>query len=180
MRLSYMIISFNYPKLVDGLLRVHLAGVENDGREVGMVGRIGEMLALQTDGRAARERSSALPLVAVRPVVGVELHARLGGIDGHGAPAVRLFDTRSQCQFARLMLVEHEAMVVTRAVPQLLIIVVDVPPDGFRRAEVERRALYLANLACGNGGLVNGKVIVGVQFAHHIVDDGGGIGDACQ
>ena len=38
---------FGNAETIDGLLFVLLAGIENDGREVGTVGRVGEMLALK-------------------------------------------------------------------------------------------------------------------------------------
>ena len=65
-----------YAKLVDGLLGVFLTRVEHYRWEVGMVGTVGEVLALQADGASTREGGSVLSLVAVGPVVRIELYAR--------------------------------------------------------------------------------------------------------
>ena len=70
--------------------------------------------------------------------------------------------------------VEHPVVVVALAEAQLLVVGVDVLPDGFRRGEVERCAGHGSNLAGGHEGGIDGGVVVGIE-AEQMVSDGGAV-----
>ena len=113
------------------LLLVLFARLEYDRREVGAVGRVGEVLRFKTYCAAAWERSSVLALVAVGPVVGVELYARFCCVNFHHAAAYGFGHACREAKLAFLLLVENITMVVARAVAYLLVVGVDVAAYGF-------------------------------------------------
>ena len=139
------------------------------------------MLRLEAERTAAAEGCSVLAFVAVCPVVGVELHARFGGIDLHGASAFRLRDFGGERKLAWLALVEHIAMVVAGAVLDLLAVgVVDALAHGVRLREIKRCALHAADFARRDRVFVDGHEEIGVDLAHHIHCRGSGVGDTCE
>ena len=56
----------------------------------------------------------------------------------------------------------------------------DVLCHRLHRAEVEGRALHPAYLARGDGSVVDGQIVVGVDLQKDVVDRGGRIGDASE
>ena len=117
-----------------------------------------------------------LSLVSCCPVVGINLHARLGGVNLHCTSAHGVGQLGGKTQFAFLALVQHKAVVVSCSVLDLLVVSIDVLSDGFRGAEVEWSVFHEADFACGNARLVDGDVEIGIDFANLVVDGGGGIG----
>ena len=98
---------------IDGLLLVLLTWIQHHRGEVGTIGGVREVLALETNSRATGECSTMLPLVAFAPVVGIELHAWFCGVHFQGASALRLGKTGCETELAFFLLVEHIAVVVT-------------------------------------------------------------------
>ena len=72
-------------EFINRLLLILFTWVEYHRREVGVIGRIGEVLSFKADATSSWEGSPMLSLVAVCPVVGVELHTWFGGINFHCA-----------------------------------------------------------------------------------------------
>ena len=173
-------VLFLYAEFVYGLLFVLLVGLEHYRREIWTVGRVGEMLSLEADGRAARECGSVLTFVAVGPVVCVDLYTGFGGIDIHRAATVWLYDARGKRKFTLFALVQHEAMVVSGTILDLLVVGINVAANGLGGTEVERCALYFENLARGDRSLVDGQIEVSIDFADEVVDGRRGVGDAGQ
>ena len=116
--------------------------------------------------------------IACGPVVGIYLHARLGGIHLHGASAGGVSQFGGKAQFSLFFLVQHEIVVISGTVSDLLIIGIDVLADGFRCAEVEGSALHFENLSCGDGSLINRHIEIGIDFANLVLDGGRRIGNA--
>lgn len=145
--------------------RVHgFSRAQNGAREVGMVGRIGEVLRFQAESRAPAVLD-AMPAgeVTVEEVGAIELHARLGGLHLQRAAALGVSDDRRQMQLARLA-VEHPVVVVTAGQLELLVVVVDPRANDLGFAEVERRAGYWSQFAGRNQRRVNGSKPVGGDF----------------
>ena len=93
-----------------------------------MVGAVGEVLALEANGTAAWEGGPMLSLVPVGPVVGIDLHTRLCGIDFHHASAHGIRESCGEGEFHLLFLVQHEAMVVACADAYLFVISINILP----------------------------------------------------
>ena len=117
---------------------------------------------------------------SVGPVVGVELYAGLGGINLHGATKLRLNDTSGKTQLASFLLVEHEAVVVTGAILNLLIVGIDIAAHRLRGGKVEGSALHLEHLAGRYGCLIDGQVEVGIDFYNLVQRIGGGVAQSLQ
>ena len=150
---------FGNAETIDGLLLVLLAGIENDGREVGTVGRVGEMLALKAYCRATWEHRTVPTLIVIAEVVGVNLHSWLGGEHFQGSAALRFRQSGGKAQLALFALVKHKAVVVALSVLDLLVVGINVLTDGLRRAEVERRISNLQDFARGNAGSIDGQCL---------------------
>ena len=60
-------------------------------------------------------------------------------------------------------------MVVTCTILYLLVVGIDILTNRLRSAEIKRRALYEADFARRNAGLVNWQIIVSIDFANKIV-----------
>ena len=109
---------------------VLLARFKDNGWEVGAVGRVGEVLRLETYGAAAWERGSVLAFVTVCPVVCIELYSRFSSVNFHYAAAYRFGYTCGEAKLAFLFLVENITMVVARAVAYLLVVCIDIAAYG--------------------------------------------------
>ena len=173
-------ILFPHAKLIDGLLFVATSWFQYHGWEIWMVWSVGEVLCLEAYGTAAWEGGAILTLLACSKVVGIDLNARLGGIDVHRAAALWLVDACGKTQFAFLFLVEYIAVVVTRTVADLFVVCVYVLSYCFRCAEVKWCSFYEAYLTCGDGGLVDGEVVICVYLALQVFYCWGWVGYACQ
>lgn len=137
------------------------------------------MLCLEANSAATGEGGTILPFETVGPVVGVELHSRLGGVDFHVAPALGFNDFNGETELAGISLVEYEAVVVASTVFYLDVIgVVDAFADDVRLGKVERCALYAEDFACRNGCLIDGDEMVGVNVTDNVHCTGCGVGDA--
>ena len=103
-----------------------------------MIGRIREVLRLETQRRAASVGVPGLALNgAVEEVRGVQLHSRLRREHFENAPALRLVDRR--CERKRIaLLVQYEVVVVAAAEADLLVVGIDPFTDLVRLAEIER------------------------------------------
>lgn len=111
---------------IDRLVLVGLARSQNDTGEVRTVRCVGEVLCLQTYGRAVRECAAICTLIAACIVGSIELHARFGGIALQCAAALRVGDSGSEAQLAFLALVQHVVVVVAFTELYLLVVGIDV------------------------------------------------------
>lgn len=145
-----------------------------------LVGGVGEVLGLEAESAATWEGGTVLAAVAVGPVVGVELHGGLGGVNLHSAAADGLGDAGGKCEFAYFFLVDDVAVVVAGTVANLLVIGVPAFAYFVRSAEVEGSAFYTENLTRGDVGLVGGHIEVSVDFYYLMLDGGGRVGNALQ
>jgi len=71
-------------------------------------------------------------------------------------------------------------VVVAVAKLNLLVVGIDALAKGLRSAEVERRVVNLENLTRGDGGIVGGKIEVGVDFADLVLNSRRGVCRSCQ
>ena len=173
-----MFFLFDDAEPIDGLLLVFLIRAQHDRWEIGVVGRVGEVLCLKTDGAPSREGCTVLSLVAVSPVVCIDLHSRFRRIYFHCSPAVRFNDACGKREFALFLLVQHKAVVVAGSVLDLFVVGINVLSDRFRLSEVERSAFHETDFTRRDGGLVYGEVIVGVDFALQAFNRWSGVGNA--
>src|SRR5687767_13608950 len=72
------------PERVDACLAVGLAWFQDDGWEIGLVDRIRKVLSFEADSAALLVDLASLPLLPLHEVPGIDLHAWLSGVDGHG------------------------------------------------------------------------------------------------
>ena len=159
---------------------VLLSGMQDHRGEVRTVGRVGEVLGLETYGTSVRERSTLYTLVTGCEVSCVELHARLGGVALECTTALRLGDSGSKAQLTFFALVQHVVVVITLTKLNLLVVCVDILTEGLRLAEIERCTLNLQDLTCRNGGSVSGQIEVGVDLTDLILNRRGGVGGTSQ
>ena len=139
-----------YTKAIDGFLRILTTRLEHYRGEIGVVGRVGEVLCLETDGAATWEGGSVLTFVAIGPVVGINLYARLGGKHLHGASAYGLSNLGSKAQFAFFFFVQHKAVVVSGTVLYLFVVGINILSHSFGLSEIEGSAFYKAYFASRN------------------------------
>lgn len=161
-------VSFD-SELVDGFLRIDLSGFQNDRGEVGAVRTVGEVLRFKAERGATSEGGAMLSFVAVSPVVRIELHARFGRIDLHGASALWFNDFCGEGEFSRFVFVEHEAVVIACPVFDLLVgEVVDEVADGVGSGEVEGSSFDAADFSGRDAVFINGNVEVRIDFADDV------------
>src|SRR5579872_7496836 len=112
-------------EFVDRCCVVRLAGLQLRTWELGLVGRIGEVLGLHAEGGAERVGDTSFAFHAsVEKIAGVELQSRLGGPHFHHAAALRLADFGSLRQ-RPAGAVQHEIVIVAVAELELLVIVLN-------------------------------------------------------
>lgn len=167
-------------ELIDSLLGVDFARVEDNAGEMRLIGAVREVLGFEAEATTTREGGTELALVAISPVVSVELHGGLGGVNLHGAAALGLGHTSSEGELTNFLLVDNEGVVVASTILNLLIIAVPIGTYGMRCAEVKRSALHLQNLACGDVGAVGGDEEVGIDLYHLILNAGSGVGNTLE
>ena len=145
-----------------------------------MVRTVGEVLALEADAAAAWEGCAARTWQPVAPVVGVHLHAWLGGIDFHRSSADGIAEACCEGELHLLLLVQHEAVVVAGPVPDLFVVGVDVLSYRLRCAEVEGCPGHLQDLARRDARLVDRDEEVGINLAYLVGNLRCGISDALE
>src|SRR5215218_10830360 len=150
---------------------VALAGAQHGRREVGVVGRVGEVLGLQGETVALPVGAAAGPdHGAVEEVARVELDAGLVGEDLQYPPAARVLQPGRQLQPGAAP-VEHPVVVVAAADLELLEAVVTDPlTDPGRTGEVHRRAGHRVDGPRGDQGGVDRGVAAGPQAQLVVVD----------
>src|SRR5205807_7508567 len=110
-------------------------------RKRGLVGRVGEVLGLQTEPVTLSVGLSAgAEQRAVEAVTGVELDAGLGRGELHDAAGLRVVQARGQHRRAGGGPAQHPVMVVAAAIDELGMTIAEALADSARRAAVERRA----------------------------------------
>src|SRR5215211_4770989 len=150
---------------------VALAGAQHGRREVGVVGRVGEVLGLQGETVALPVGAAAGPdHGAVEEVARVELDAGLVGEDLQHPPAARVLQPGRQLQPGAAP-VEHPVVVVAAADLELLeAVVTDALADPGRTGEVHRRAGHRVDGPRGDQGGVDRGVAAGPQEQLVVVD----------
>src|SRR5690242_10300877 len=134
---------------VDRGALVGLAGAQDRGREVGVVGGVGEVLGLEGEGVALAVGLLAdAQESAVEEVAAVELDAGLVGVYFDGAAVLGLPEPSSEPHAMAVGLsAEDEVVVVAAAEDELLVVTTQSLADRGRLAEVERRARDRRDLA---------------------------------
>lgn len=167
-------------ELIDSLLGVDLTRIEDNAGEPGLIGTVGEVLGFKAETTATGEGGTELTLVAISPVVSVELHGGLGGVNLHGATALGLSDAGSKGEFTNFLLIDNEGVVVASTILNLLIIAVPIGAYGMRCAEVKRSAFHLEYFTSGDIGVISRHEEVGVNLYHLILNAGSGIGNTLE
>ena len=150
-------------ELIDACLRIDLPRFQQYAGEVSAVGAVGEVLALEADGASLGDGRAVNALEAVVPIAGIDLHAGFGGEDLHAAACDGIDALGGKGEFVGLALVEHPAMVVAGAVLGLHVVGIDALAHLVLLAEVERSALDGIDRAEGDGGVIDGDVMVSVH-----------------
>ena len=133
-----------------------LAGAEHGRWERRMVGRVREVLGLESDAVASTVRAAAhADERAVEERAGVELQPRLGGQHLERSSACRL--QHMGCERERVVASVDDEVVVVAAAART---------DRRRDAEVQRRAVDGTDLAGRNEGRVDGRERGGIQRQH--------------
>src|SRR6476620_9648059 len=143
-----------------------LAGAEDGRREVGLVGRVREVLGLEAEAVAlAVGAAGCADERAGQEIAGVELDARLGGTDFEAAPGCRLADNRGEDlrAVAGRRAGDDVVVVVAVAERELWVVVADAGADRVRGAEVEGCAIDRGDLAGRDQSLVGRGEMVGVE-----------------
>src|SRR5215211_4066779 len=150
---------------------VALAGAQHGRREVGVVGRVGEVLGLQGEAVALAVGAAAGPdHGAVEEVARVELDAGLIGQDLQHPTTARVLQPGRQLQPGAAP-VQHPVVVVAAAELQLLEAVVTDPlTDPGRAGEVHRRPGDRVDGPGGDEGRVDGREVAGPQEQLVVVD----------
>ena len=138
------------------------------------------MLCLETYRTAPWECCTMLTLVAVGPVVCIELHAGFCCVNFHDTSAYRLFNTCGKAKFAFLFFIENEAMVVAGTVAYLLVVSIYVLTYRFGSTEIERCVFDKSYFSGRNGSFVYWEIKVCVDFSDDIVNSWSGIGNASK
>src|SRR5258708_7985965 len=94
---------------------------------------------------------------AVQEISRVKLHAGLVGPDLHDAARSRLINFRRLGQFAPAT-VEHPVVVVSLALLELVIIVVNARSNGGQLAEIEWRAFHWRQFSPRNEAVIHPRV----------------------
>lgn len=126
-----MIILLFYAKFVYGLLRIFTFGFKHYRWEIWVIGGIGEVLSFKTDCATTGECSSILTLVAISPIVCIDLYTWLCCINLHSTTAHGFNDFCSKTKLSFFFLIKNKAMVVASSIPDLLVIGVYVLANNF-------------------------------------------------
>lgn len=137
---------------------VRLLRGNNLGREIGVIHCIRKPLSLQTQSRMRFIYNPTFSLHVIDPASGVELHARLIGIQFHNSPRLLILH---YCCFLHLDVVVRTVYDVVYVVTFLEFL--DSAPDGSQLEEIVWSALYRLKGACGDEFFINGRVLGGVN-----------------
>ena len=131
------------------------------------------MLGLEAEPATALVGDPALAdVVAVEEVAAIELDPGLGGEHVHHPAGLRLADRRRECQAVGVA-VDDVIVVIARSKSELLVLLFNPGPDGRRLAEIQRRAVKRGDLANGNRGRVNRRVLAGVDRQYMVENRAG-------
>src|SRR5262249_23295676 len=104
-------------ELVDGGLRVRLAGLENDRGKLRVMDRIREMLCFQAKALVLAINRTALPLdLPVQEVAGVELNPGLRGQNLQDAPRLGIAHAGGQDRLVAAAAAEHKVVIVAAGI----------------------------------------------------------------
>ena len=135
-----------------------------------MVGRVRKVLTFQADGRTPWISGSMVSFKATQEVACVKLNTRLSSINIHGSAADRFVYFCGETQFSFFFLVKNIAMIITRTVLDLSIICINIFAYRLSYTEVERSSFHSSNFSCGDRGLVNGEIIIGVNLQVNVIN----------
>ena len=148
---------------------IGLARLEDAGREVRLVWRIGIDLCLKA---ACRAEGVFLAVFsgrgAVEEVAAVELDTGLVSGDLHGAAGLRVVEGGGVAE--AILFGEHPAVIVASAEGEGFVLDSDAVADGGRFGEVKRRACDRIEFSGRDQAGVCGEVVVGVEGEDVIVD----------
>src|SRR4051812_20939727 len=121
------------------------------------------MLGFQAECGSFLIRKAAFSeLGAVEEIARVELDAGLGSEDFEDAATDGFADFCGWGERATIA-IENEIVIVTDAVAELLVIVIDARANGAGGGEIERRIGDRLNLSSGNEQVINRRIAIGVD-----------------
>ena len=159
---------------------IGVARVQDNRREMSLIGRIREMLCFEADSTPFGEGCSVPAAETVGPVVCIDLYARFSGIYFQTASAFRFHTFGCEGQCTGFLLVQHVAMVVTGSVNQLLERFIDAASHCVRCAEVHRSSFHFGDFAGRDGNFIHGDIKVCVDSDDVVFHARSGIGKSCQ
>lgn len=152
----------SYFILVHQTCRLSLAGTHHPvailPTEMGLVGRIGKTLGLKADCTSCRESGSMGTFKAPEPVSCVELDAIFSGIYFHRSPAVGLYAGGCKAQLSTFSLVQYIAMVISCAIHNLCMFLINSFTKSMGSTEIHRSTFYLQYLSGRNGYFIDGYI----------------------
>ena len=88
--------------------------IQNHGRKLRLIGRIGKMLGLQCQSLMLMVRHAGFADEgAVKVVAGIKLNTRFGSEDFHSPAADRIVKARRQNQFIISLSIEYKIVIIT-------------------------------------------------------------------
>ena len=147
---------------------VHLAWVENNGWEVGVINCIRESLSFNAKCKISINFNSTSDNYFLQIISAVELASELGGLDGHDATSLRLSNGNSMRHFFLIIrLIKRHAMVVAAS---SLLDLIESLADSVEFQEIKWRSFNWLQDTSRDGCLVNRQVVIGIEFELVVVN----------